>query len=867
MSNQSNENNNNNINNNNNNNNNDLEDQVKKELAPGVILYKEYKKVNDDSDIVGIFIWKVELTTMSVVDFEVHLDQSENIELENKINNELKTSNRILPFEKKEVAKVILKDNWKLKSKFKLTMNVPEKQIQYNYIVNDEKKLEKEIKDYYEYFENIPFEFLTKEEIEEKLNTISNTIGNQIKFIDMDFIPNDDAVINSKYDENMKDYLDYIIHWRRPEEFITSLIMENTDINNNNNENIDSSLRIFNNNGEPEPNDIHQGLLPDNHLASAFSALAEKYNLIKRLFKIDKYNSLGIYQVKLCVNGEWNTIVIDDLFPCIPCSVPLVSRSQSNELWILILEKAMAKIFDCYYNLTASNIADFLMILTGCPTLYFSIEDELKNENKDKLIKKLKNYVCDKKYLTVAVSKMIDYDNNNNNEDIIEDHMLTIPNFGYTIIDVKNKFQENLIVLRKVWYDGNKEKIVQEYEESLEKGNYLISNELSAGTLILKFDDFLKEFSSFAVCYAKNWEEVRIRGKFVMLKDQEINLDSTLSKWYYCIQLEKATNLIISLHQDEDKFKENDSRKNLMDISLTVLKQDTIKNEISHIQTLDFSRVSNIQTELNLPPGNYIILPRTSGCFFGRPFNDNNNNNNTQIYNYEDKKFNPIFISTLKDIFKKFDLLLNRKLSYQEFKGFHECINTSTITEKEFEENVLNKYQSFDGGLTEKGFIKFFEDNFLSEDGENKIRNWLNLLGYDNDLYPLKSRVFMITFHSDNPLSVSVRDALNTDLNGKVNKIILKSLGEEVKNKKDLSVIVYKSNNSNVVSIGIINKGNNNMKGMLNFKENVITSAKKNYIEKIIEGGQYDFIAHYYSLNENNNNFDNDFSFDADSNI
>ena len=122
----------------------------------------------------------------------------------------------------------------------------------------------------------------------------------------------------------------------------------------------------------------------------------------------------------------------------------------------------------------------------------------------------------------------------------------------------------------------------------------------------------------------------------------------------------------------------------------------------------------------------------------------------------------------------------------------------------------------------------------------------------------------MITFHSDNPLSVSVRDALNTDLNGKVNKIILKSLGEEVKNKKDLSVIVYKSNNSNVVSIGIINKGNNNMKGMLNFKENVITSAKKNYIEKIIESGQYDFIAHYYSLNENNNNFDNDFSFDAD---
>jgi hypothetical protein len=102
---------------------NDLEDQIeKKELAPGVILYKEYKKVSNNSDIVGIFIWKVELTTMSVVDFEVHLDQSDNIELENKIDNKLKTINKILPFETKEVAKVILKNNWKLKSKFKLTM-------------------------------------------------------------------------------------------------------------------------------------------------------------------------------------------------------------------------------------------------------------------------------------------------------------------------------------------------------------------------------------------------------------------------------------------------------------------------------------------------------------------------------------------------------------------------------------------------------------------------------------------------------------------------------------------------------------------------------------------------------------------------
>lgn len=37
-----------------------LEEQIEsRELAPGVILYKEYKKDPDNKDAVGLFIWKV----------------------------------------------------------------------------------------------------------------------------------------------------------------------------------------------------------------------------------------------------------------------------------------------------------------------------------------------------------------------------------------------------------------------------------------------------------------------------------------------------------------------------------------------------------------------------------------------------------------------------------------------------------------------------------------------------------------------------------------------------------------------------------------------------------------------------------------
>ena len=164
-----------------------------------------------------------------------------------------------------------------------------------------------------------------------------------------------------------------------------------------------------------------------------------------------------------------------------------------------------------------------------------------------------------------------------NNEEN-EDDSLAVPNFGYTIIDVKTKYKPNLIVLRKVWFDEKRENNVDNYINNLINEYPAMMNEFNDNILALTFKDFLKEFSSLAVCLTKNWEEVHVRGKFVkiggddFINRNEENYSQVMSKWYYSINLEKQTNLIISLFQDEDKFKENDTRKNLLDISISVLK-------------------------------------------------------------------------------------------------------------------------------------------------------------------------------------------------------------------------------------------------------------------------------------------------------
>ena len=841
----------------------ELEDQIdQKELAPGVLLIKEYKKVENDPnipDIVGIFTFKVQLKTMNVVDFEVYLNQSENIELEDKEEgDELKTKNTIMPFETKVVAKVILKDNWKLKSKFKLTMGIPEKSAQIKYIEKDEKKIKNMIDTTESKLKNIPFEFMTIDEINSELKKLNT------KFIDINFLPCDNSVINSKYDENLKNFLEYVIHWRRPEEFIQNELNENNDF--------DMDLRVFNRDKEPDPNDIRQGLIPCSHLDSALSSLAEKYNLIKRLFKNDIYNENGIYQIKLCVSGEWTTVVIDDYFPCIPMSSPLVTTSQSNELWILILEKALAKVYDCYYNLTCMNLSDFFLTLTGCPSFSYNLEN-LQSEEKKDIFNKIKNFVLEKKYLVVAISKMNDLDSNNNNEENEDDTSLTVPNYGYTIIDIKMKYKPNLIVLRRVWFDEKRENNIDNYINNLINEYPALVNEFNDNVLVLTFKDFLKEFSSLAVCLTKNWEEVHIRGKFVKIGDEIANSEENeqvMSKWYYSINLEKQTNLIISLFQDEDKFKENDARKNLLDISISVLKlelnNNTNKNEIIHIQTYDFSMSPNLQLEFNLPPGQYLIVPRTSGCLFGRSLlnnlkiEDKKNDNETEIYNMETKIFSSIFVNTVKDIFKKFDILLNKSLGFREFKQFLECVKSDVSN---FDENVFKtmteEFQSYNGNITENGFIEFWKKKAIENIEE--IKNWLKALGYDNDLYPLKSRCFMLTFHSDIPISVSARDALSTDLNKKIDKLVIKSMGEKIKNKKDISVFQYQSKISNIYSYGCLNEGNEPFRVTINFKsENNIYSYGKNKIEKIVQPNKYEFFTHVFPFPNNDMNNELDFN-------
>lgn len=68
-------------------------------------------------------------------------------------------------------------------------------------------------------------------------------------------------------------------------------------------------------------------------------------------------------------------VTIDDLFPCYPHGTPLFSQNVNNELWVLILEKAYAKLHGGYYQLRNGFLNEALSDLTGSPTLAYDLGD------------------------------------------------------------------------------------------------------------------------------------------------------------------------------------------------------------------------------------------------------------------------------------------------------------------------------------------------------------------------------------------------------------------------------------------------------------------------------------------------------------
>jgi hypothetical protein len=278
------------------------------------------------------------------------------------------------------------------------------------------------------------------------------------------------------------------------------------------------------------PDDIRQGSLGDCWFLCAVSAIAEFPILVYQLFnapssvapntrasgniseaEINEAVKLGVHRVRLCKNGQWQTVVLDNFFPCIKngdiLGGPIFSRSHGHELWVLVLEKAYAKLHGSYNQLRMGHCFEALMDLTGAPVLTVHLDDDVVKApgGPTKLWGELMGWDLMGYLVTVSTA----------GEDTFTELGKTpskegsglVAGHAYTLLASQQHDGVQLVKLRNPWgkfeWTGAWSDEDPRWTEQLKK-KFGYSGDEDDGVFYMSFEDVLGHFSSINVCLVKH---------------------------------------------------------------------------------------------------------------------------------------------------------------------------------------------------------------------------------------------------------------------------------------------------------------------------------------------------------------------------
>ena len=269
-----------------------------------------------------------------------------------------------------------------------------------------------------------------------------------------------------------------------------------------------------------------------------------------------------------------------------------------------------------------------------------------------------------------------------------------VPGHAYSVIEA-DKFQDVcLLKIRNPWGEGEWDGAWSDKSPEWNRPGFITHFEpkfdLKDGTFFMEYHDFLKNFNGLNICKIANWYDLRLRGKFIRCWEKEDpDEDWVLSKFYYRFKLFDHTKITIGIHQEDERIIGADRRRYL-DMQLIIIKRHA--NGTLTIAAISESKSDrDVEVTLDLPAGDYIVIPRTCGAAMSAPSNPKPPVP-TKIEVHGKERMHKIYASTFDDIFRKIDLQLNGQLSAKEINQFGDIIENDVMSDLDVDDFSSEKF-------------------------------------------------------------------------------------------------------------------------------------------------------------------------------
>jgi len=417
------------------------------------------------------------------------------------------------------------------------------------------------------------------------------------KWVDPDFIPSPEILFTDPSAPHPGHPDPRAVRWLRPAEFCPG------------------KPEVFI--GGATAGDVQQGQLGDCWFLGSISVLATRRKLLQRIFTTTEYGAeYGIYSFCIFKDCMWHSIIIDDLIPCLPKrGTPIYAKSADpNELWVSLLEKAYAKVHECYENLKGGYVHEGLADLTsGVPYQLDTPPDAGTNIELYKKIDQMHAIGC-----LVGAASDGDNDTKKSTTGIVQGH-------AYSVLQVEQVEGFHLLKLRNPWglgeWTGRWSDSSSEWEKYPKVAEKLKDKKADDGTFWMDWKDFCIEYKALYVCrvFPPEWTGARVAGEWT---DSNAgggwwNANTWKSNKQYLVEVpEDGCSVVIVLQQGESK-----DGKRSYDIGIgfgiaKVAGPDALVTkwkEFDPALNSSFVRSRQVSKEVELNKGYYRFVPMTYG--------------------------------------------------------------------------------------------------------------------------------------------------------------------------------------------------------------------------------------------------------------